>query len=224
MDATALTEAFNLADLFNSTLNPLTILVTLAAALVLGLFEYFIYKKTFGGVLYSRTFNLSLVLLTMVTSLVLLLINNNIVMSLGMVGALSIIRFRTAVKDPMDTVFMFWAVGEGMALGAQFFDVALIGALVIGLVMVLLTTFKVRSSMPYLLILHYHESASAQVKGLIKQLPHARLKSKTVQRDGVEMTIEVRLKEEETGAVDRFLRIEGVYDATLVSHQGDFVS
>ncbi len=216
--------AFNIKDLFNSSLSPLQIVFTLAVALVLGAFVFFIYKKTFGGVLYSRSFNLSLILLTMVTSLVLLLINNNLTMSLGMVGALSIVRFRTAVKDPMDTVFIFWAVGEGMALGAQFFDVALIGALVIGLVMVLLTSFKVRSSMPYLLILHYHEGANGPVKALLKQLPRCRLKSKTVQRDGVELTMEVRLREEETSVVDKFLRIDGVYDATLISHQGELVS
>lgn len=217
-------EAFNISDLFSSPLSPLQIIVTLGVALLLGGFIFFVYKKTFGGVLYSRTFNLSLILLTMVTSLVLILINNNLTMSLGMVGALSIIRFRTAVKDPIDTTFMFWAVGEGMALGAQFFDVAFIGAAVIGLVMVLLTAFKLRVSMPYLIILHYHEGASAAVKGLIKQLPRTRVRSKTVQREGIELTLEVRLRDEETAVVDKFLRIDGVYDATLIAHQGDMVS
>ncbi len=217
-------EAFNISDLFSSPLSPLQIIVTLGVALLLGGFIFFVYKKTFGGVLYSRTFNLSLILLTMVTSLVLILINNNLTMSLGMVGALSIIRFRTAVKDPIDTTFMFWAVGEGMALGAQFFDVAFIGAAVIGLVMVLLTAFKLRVSMPYLLILHYHEGAGAAVKGLIKQLPRTRVRSRTVQREGVELTLEVRLRDEETAVVDKFLRIDGVFDATLIAHQGDMVS
>lgn len=217
-------EAFNIKSLFNSLLNPMQIIVSLLAALLLGGFIFFIYKKTFGGVLYSRTFNLSLIMLTMVTTLVLLLINNNLTMSLGMVGALSIIRFRTAVKDPMDTAFMFWAVGEGMALGAQFFDVALIGAAVIGVVMVLLTMFKAKGSMPYLLILHFHEGSSAAVKNLLKQLPRTRVRSRTAQRDGLELTVEVRLRDEETAVVDKFLRIEGVYDATLIAHQGDMVS
>ncbi len=217
-------EAFNIKSLFSSPLNPMQIVVTLLVALLLGGFIFFIYKKTFGGVLYSRTFNLSLILLTMVTTLVLLLINNNLTMSLGMVGALSIIRFRTAVKDPMDTAFMFWAVSEGMALGAQFFDVAFIGAAVIGVVMVLLTLFKVRGSMPYLLILHYHESANGPVKNLLKQLPRTRVRSRTAQRDGLELTVEVRLRDEETVVTDKFLRIEGVYDATLIAHQGDLVS
>ena len=224
MPTETLTEAFNIKSLFNSPLSPMQIIVTHVVSLLLGGFIFFIYKKTFGGVLYSRTFNLSLVMLTMVTTLVLLLINNNFAMSLGMVGALSIIRFRTAVKDPMDTTFMFWAVGEGIALGAQFFDVAFIGAAVIGIVMVLLTVFKVRASMPYLLILHYHEGAQAAVKGLLKQLPRTRVRSRTVQRDGVELTLEIRLRDEETAVVDKFLRVDGVYDATLIAHQGDMVS
>ena len=166
-------------------------------------------------------FNVSLVLLTLVTSFVIMLITSNLTLSLGMVGALSIVRFRTAVKEPIDTVFMFWAVGEGIALGAQFFDVAVIAGLVIGVIMVLLTVFKVRSSSPYLLILHYNEAVSQQVIGLVRKLPGARLKSKTAQRDGVELTVELRIREDETGFVEKFLRLDGVYDASLISYQGD---
>ena len=217
-------QAFDIKSLFTSPLSPIQIIFTMLVALALGAFIFFIYKRTFGGVLYSRTFNLSLIMLTMVSTLVLLLINNNLTMSLGMVGALSIIRFRTAVKDPMDTTFMFWAVGEGIALGAQLFDVAIIGAVMIGVVMVLLTVFKMRGSMPYLLILHFHEAANAPIKNAVKQLPRVRVRSRTIQRDGVELTLEVRLKDEETAIVDKFMRIEGVYDATLIAHQGDFIS
>lgn len=217
-------EVFNIQSLFNSPISPLQVILSLVVALLIGAFIFFIYKKTFGGVLYSRTFNLSLILLTMVTTLVLLLIHNNLTMSLGMVGALSIVRFRTAVKDPMDTAFIFWAVSEGMALGARFFDVAFIGAAIIGVVMVLITMFKVRGSMPYLLILHFHEGANGPVKNLIKQLPRTHVRSRTAQRDGLELTVEVRLRDEETAVVDKFLRIEGVYDATLIAHQGDLVS
>ncbi len=217
-------NVFDIKHLFSSPLPPLQIIITLLVSLLLGGFIFFVYKKTFGGVLYSRTFNLSLIMLTMVTSLVLILIVNNLTLSLGMVGALSIIRFRTAVKDPMDTAYMFWAVGEGIALGAQFFDVAFIGAAVIGLVMVLITAFKLRASMPYLLILHFNEAANAGVKNLIKQLPRTRVRSRTSQREGVELTVEVRLHDEETSVVDKFLRIEGVFDATLIAHQGDMVS
>lgn len=217
-------NALNIGDLFNTPLNPLSIVLTLSVAFVIGCCIFFVYKKTFGGVLYSRTFNMSLIILTMVTSMVLTLINSNLTMSLGMVGALSIIRFRTAVKDPMDTAFMFWSVGEGMALGAQFYDLALIGLVIIGLVIVLLSVMKVKSAMPYLLILHFHEGASATIKNALKQLPKTRVKSRTAQRDGIELTVEVRLRDEDTAIVDKFLRIEGVFDASLIAHQGDIVS
>jgi len=213
---------FSLSDIFSITLNPLQVITSLLIALLVGLFIFFIYKKTFGGVMYSRNFNLSLIMLTMVTSL--MLISNSLAVSMGMVGALSIIRFRTAVKDPIDTVFMFWAVGEGIAVGTKYYDIAVIAALTIGVIMVVLTVFKGKASMPYLLILHYHEGAGQQVRQMVKQLPNARMKSKTAQRDGIELTMELRLRENETGFVEKFLRVDGVYDATLISHQGDIIS
>lgn len=198
--------------------------ITIIVGFFIGLFIYFIYKKTFSGVIYSRTFNLSLVMLTMVSAMVIMFVSNNVKMTLGMVGALSIVRFRTAIKDPIDTVFMFWAIAEGIALGAQFFIQGFIGALIIGLIMVILTLVKGSRSMPYLLILHYDERAAKAVKQMVAQLPNAKLKSKTVQRDGIEMAVELRVKESETGFVDKFLRVEGVFDATLIAHQGDMIS
>ena len=219
-----LATAFNIKQLFSSTLNPLQVVLTLLIALAIGAFLYFIYKKTFSGVVYSRSFNLSLIMLTMVSAMVILLISSNLTLSLGMVGALSIVRFRTAIKDPIDTVFLFWAVGEGLALGAGFVDVGLIGALVIGVVMVIVTTMKGNATMPYLLILHFDERASQQIKGLVRQLPKAHIKSKTVQREGIELTIELRIRDTETDFVDKFLRVPGVFDATLVAHQGDLIS
>ena len=216
--------AFNIGDLFSGTLNPVQVVLTLLIALAIGVFLYFIYKKTFAGVIYSRSFNLSIIMLTMVSSLVIMLISSNLTLSLGMVGALSIVRFRTAVKDPIDTVFLFWAVGEGIALGAGFMDVGIIGALIIGVVMVVVTTFKGGNTMPYLLILHFDERASAQIKSLIRQLPKAHIKSKTVQRDNIELTIELRIRESDADFVDKFLRVPGVFDATLVAHQGDLLS
>jgi len=219
-----LATAFNIKELFSSTLNPLQVILTLAIALAIGGFLYFIYKKTFAGVVYSRSFNLSLIMLTMVSALVLMLVSSNLTLSLGMVGALSIVRFRTAIKDPIDTVYMFWAVGEGLALGAGFVDVGLIGALVIGVIMVIITSGKGNGSMPYLLILHFDDRASQQIKGLIRQLPKAHIKSKTVQHDGIELTIELRIRESDTDFVDKFLRVPGVQDATLVAHQGDLLS
>lgn len=217
-------SAFNIKDLFSSTISPFQIVITLLLAFAAGVLIYLIYRWTFAGVMYSRSFNLSLILLTMVTSMVIMLISSNLTLSLGMVGALSIVRFRTAVKDPIDTVFMFWAVGEGIALGAKFYDVGFFGVVAIGFIMVLLNFIKVKATMPYLLIIHYHEGASNTIKQLTRQLPNSRLKSKTVQRDGIELTLELRVRESETGFVDKFLKVEGVYDATLISHQGDIIS
>lgn len=216
--------SFNIGDLFQGTLNPLRVVISLVVSLLLGLWIYFVYKKTFAGVVYSRSFNLSLVMLTMVSALVLMMISSNMALSLGMVGALSIVRLRTAIKDPIDTVFMFWAVGEGLAVGAGFLDVGLIGGVVIGLLLLVVTGIKGSQASPFLLILHYDEHASQQIKGLVKQLPRARIKSKTVQRDGIELTVELRIRESDVDFVDKFLRVQGVYDATLVAHQGDLLS
>ena len=213
-----------LSDLFTINFNPLRVVISLALALVIGLYIFFIYKKSFSGVMYSRNFNVSLILITLVTTLVLMLISTNITLTLGMVGALSIVRFRTAIKDPIDTAFMFWAVGEGLALGVGFFDAAIIGGVVIGIFVLLLSAFKVRAAMPYLLVLHYSEAANGPIKQMIKQLPGARIRSKTAQRDGIELTLELRLRDNETGFVEKFLRVDGVYDASLISYQGDLVS
>ena len=203
---------------------PWLTIFTVVAAFLVGLHVFFIYRVTFAGVIYSRTLILSLVMLSMVSAMVIMFMSNNVKLSLGMVGALSIVRFRTAIKDPIDTVFMFWAIAEGIALGAGYFIEGVVGAIFVGLLMVILTMVKGRSSAPYLLILHYDESASRQIKQMVAQLPQGRIKSKTVQRDGIEMTVELRIRQSETGFVDKFLRVEGVYDATLIAHQGDMIS
>ncbi len=217
-------STFSIGDLFSGTLNPIRVVLTLLIAFGVGGFLYLVYKKSFAGVVYSRSFNISLILLTMVSSMVLMLISSNLTLSLGMVGALSIVRFRTAIKDPIDTVFMFWAVGEGLALGAGFVDVGLIGALVIGVIMFIIGSTRSGGTQPYLLILHYDERASQQIRALVKQLPKAHIKSKTVQRENMELTVELRIAESETDFVDKFLRVPGVFDATLVAHQGDLIS
>ena len=203
---------------------PWLTIFTVIAAFLVGLYVFFIYRVTFSGVIYSRTFNLSLVMLSMVSAMVIMFMSNNVKLSLGMVGALSIVRFRTAIKDPIDTVFMFWAIAEGIALGAGYFIEGVVGAIFVGLLMVLLTMIKGKQSMPFLLILHYDESAARAVKQMVNQLPNGRVKSKTVSQDGVEMTVELRIRQSETGFVDKFLRVEGVYDATLIAHQGDMIS
>ena len=212
-------------EIFNFSTNQIVpLLVTVVLAFVIGLFVYLIYRLTFSGVIYSKTFNMSLVMLTMVTTMVILIMSNNVKLSLGMVGALSIVRFRTAIKDPIDTVFMFWAIAEGIVLGAGFYLAAIVGAILIGVFMLLLASSKKKASLPYLLILHYEERASKQIKSMVAQIPYARVKSKTVQREGIELAVELRIRSSETGFVDKFLRVDGVYDATLIAHQGDMIS
>jgi hypothetical protein len=225
-DTTSINDIVNNSgfSLFSNGIEPLQIVITLLLALAMGLFVYFIYKKTFAGVMYSRSFNLSLVMLTMVTSMVIMLISSNLTLSLGMVGALSIVRFRTAVKDPIDTVFMFWAIGVGIALGAKFYEVAIIASVVIGLVMVGMTVFKMRGAAPFLLVLHYNEAASGHIKALVKQIPKSKVKSRVVRPGGIELILEVRVRAEEAGFVDKFLRVDGVYDASLISYEGDVIS
>ena len=132
------------------------VLLSLACAFLLGLLIFYVYRKTYRGVLYSHSFNLSLIMLSMVTTLVIMCISSAPALSLGMVGALSIIRFRTAVKDPIDTVFMFWAVGEGIAVGTRFYDVAIISAISIGVFLIIISLVRFRSTESYLLIIHYH--------------------------------------------------------------------
>ena len=212
------------ADQFSNTLSPLNVLVTLLLALAIGLFIYFIYRKTFSGVLYSRNFGLSLVMVTLVTSLIILPITSNLTLSLGMVGALSIVRFRTAVKDAMDTMYMFWGIAVGICLGARFWAVAAIGSLGIGLIMILLTSIKLKSALPYLLVLHYENDSSQQVRALLSKVPGHKLKSKTLRGTTVEMTVEMRLRNEEAAFVDKFMMIDGMYDASLISYQGDNIS
>ena len=218
-------NSFNFSDMFNFSTNQVVpLLVALILSFAIGLFVYLIYRLTFSGVIYSKTFNMGLVMLTMVTAMVIQIMANNFKLSLGMVGALSIVRFRTAIKDPIDTVFMFWAIAEGIVLGAGFYLAAIIGAILIGVFMLLLAASKKKASLPYLLILHYEDRASKQIKSMVAQIPYARVKSKTVQREGIELAVELRVRSSETGFVDKFLRVDGVYDATLIAHQGDMIS
>ena len=129
----------SMTDLSGNALSPLSVVITILLACAVGVFVFFIYKKTFSGVLYSRNFGISLIMVTMVTALIITIISSNLTLSLGMVGALSIVRFRTAVKDAMDTMYMFWGIAAGIALGARFYVVAVVGSLIIGLIMVVVS-------------------------------------------------------------------------------------
>ena len=200
------------------------ILFTMLMALIVGLVIFFIYKKTFAGVMYSRSLNVSYVMLTMVTALMLMLINNNLTLSLGMVGALSIIRFRTAIKDPIDTVFMFWAVGEGIAIGVAYFMEALLAVIIIGIILIVMSIIKSKATMPYIVIIHYTEAGQNPIKNFMRKYPSAVIKSKTISHGKGEMTIEIRVKKNELGFVEKLAASDGIIDAMAVAHNGDIVA
>ena len=198
------------------------VLISLGIAFLLGMVIYFIYKKTYRGVLYSHSFNLSLIMLSMVTTLVIMCISSAPALSLGMVGALSIVRFRTAVKDPMDSVYMFWAIAVGITVGANFILFSIIGTLVIAVILLVLSFTSNQTGQNYLLVVHYDDRYAKEVTNAVnKMVPRYRLKSKTATRNGVEMTLELRLQGNRSNIVDNLLGIPGVMDATLVAFQNE---
>ena len=206
-------------------LGPAAMLTAFAIALLLGVFIYFIYKYTFGGIMYSRTFNISLIGMTLVSTFVLLAISANIILALGMVGALSIVRFRTAIKDPMDLLFLFWSIGVGIVVGAQVYPLAIFGSLIIGAVLIL-TSKRFVFDTPYLVIVNC-ESQTAEsecTKIIIGGAKKTRLKSKVVSAGkGTEFIFEVRTKGDDTGFMDELSKLEGVTNASLVSYNGEFL-
>lgn len=202
-----------------SALTPMKVLIALVMGLLVGCLVAFTYKKCYRGVLYSPNFSLTLIMLTVVTTPVVMCIKSDISLSMGMVGALSIVRFRTAVKEPLDTAYMFWALTMGILLGAELYVVAVVVALGIAVILFLLTFVKFTSPMAYLLVLHYDETAEYDIQQQLRRsVKTRRLRSKTVTRTGAEMTVEVRLDDKQD-LVATMLGIEGVFDATLVACQ-----
>ena len=225
--------AINFSDVFRSDfLNKLSsvsvtdCLITLAISFAIGLFVYFVYSKAFAGVVYSGTFNMSLVSMTMITALVCMGISSNAVLSLGMVGALSIVRFRSAIKDPIDIVFIFWAITEGILCGAGLLTLALVGAPVIG---GLLLVFSSRRdfSEPFLLIVRFSSAqAEKNVMGLVKKsVKRCRVKSKTMTgASDMELILEVRLKNDNSDFMRQVNAVPDVTYTSLVSYDGNFAS
>lgn len=196
------------------------ILLGLLTAFMTGAFIYGVYKYTYKGVLYSPSFNMTLLVMTMITALVIMTISTNVILSLGMVGALSIVRFRTAIKDPLDVVFMFWAIAAGISSGAGLYLLTLMGAVIIGLVIVILSRKK-HTDIVYLLVIHYTEEANDEVKRELQKLDYT-LKSKVVRKNLTEQTAEIRLKIDNTAFMNRLGDIEGVQDVSLVQYNGDY--
>ncbi len=190
----------------------------------IGLFIFLIYKKTFSGVMYSSGFGVTLVALTMITTLVILAVTSNIVLSLGMVGALSIVRFRTAIKEPLDIAFLFWAIAEGIVLAAGMIPLAVFGGVFIGAVLLLFANKKSYVN-PYIVVLSCvnQESERKALDFLKQEVSRCIVKSKTVQRSMVEVTAEIRMKGEDTEFINTLSGMDGVKSAVLVSYNGDYM-
>ena len=203
-------------------------IVDMALAMILafgiGLFIFLIYKKTFSGVMYSSSFGVPLVALTMITTLVTLAVTSNIVLSLGMVGALSIVRFRTAIKEPLDIAFLFWAIAEGIVLAAGMIPLAVFGGVFIGLILLVFVNKKSHIT-PYIVVLSCtgQESERKALNLLKKQVSRCIVKSKTVQRSMVEVTAEIRMRSEDTEFINALSAMDGVTSAVLVSYNGDYM-
>lgn len=201
------------------------IFLALGLSFVLGLFIFTVYKKTYSGVMYSDSFGVSLIAMAMITSLVIIAVTSNIVLSLGMVGALSIVRFRTAIKEPMDIAFLFWSIAVGIITGAGFITLAIIGSVIIGVMIVVFSTRKIGDT-PYILVVNCDRTeVEKNAIHLIEQgAKKSILKSKAVTKYGLELTYEVRLAEGDTVFINRILECEGVNNAVLVTYNGEYMS
>ncbi len=208
-----------------SSFSALDMVIALGLAFVLGLFIFYVYKKTFIGVMYSASFGVSLISMTLITTFIILAVTSNVVLSLGMVGALSIVRFRAAIKEPLDITFLFWSISVGIVIGAGLIPLAVFGSIFIGIVMVIFINRKSTDD-PYILLINCADDNGEQlVKNAVElSVKKYMIRSKTVSPKGVELTIEVRLKNMTTDFVNNIAKIEGVENAVLVSYNGEYMS
>ena len=198
--------------------------IALVLSFLLGLFIFAIYKQCYAGVMYSPSFGVTLVALSLITTLLILTVVSNIVLSLGMVGALSIVRFRTAVKEPMDIAFLFWAIAVGIVLAAGLIPLAVVGSLFIGVVLLVFSRQKNGES-PYILVVHCAtQDEEEQVRALVEaRVRRLNLKSKSVSPGRIELNYEVRLRDGDAGFVNVLGTMAGVDNVVLVSYNGDYM-
>ena len=207
-----------------TSVSMLDMALAMALAFGLGVFIFFIYKKTYSGVMYSSSFGVTLVALTMITTFVILAVTSNVVLSLGMVGALSIVRFRTAIKEPLDIAFLFWSLAAGIVLAAGLIPLAVFGSLIIGII-ILVFANKKESANPYIVVLHAEDSdAEKRATDFLKsRTKKCSVKTKTVKKGEVELNLDVRLKDENTDFINELSDMDGVQSAVLVSYNGDYM-
>ena len=197
-----------------------TLLTTLLLSFALGLFVLVIYRVTYG-VSFSKSFALSLVMLSMVTALAILTVRSNVVLSLGMVGALSIVRFRTAIKDPMDTVFMFWSIVIGIITGAGYITVAILAALLLGALFLALNLLSGKlHTNSYLVVMRYTPEGESAVRSKLSTLGKYKLKSRTMNLAETELVVEAKLSQKQMDSLEALLDNEGVSDVNIVSYNG----
>ncbi len=198
--------------------------IALLLAFGMGMFIFLVYKKTYSGVMYSASFGTTLVALTMITTVVILAVTSNVVLSLGMVGALSIVRFRTAIKEPLDIAFLFWSIAVGIVLAAGMIPLAVIGSVIIGVILLVFVNRKA-SRNPYIVVVRCdgHDSETKAKAFLDGKIERCVVKSKTAQKGSVELNMEIRLKDDNTDFVNTLADMEGVSSAVLVSYNGDYM-
>ena len=198
--------------------------IALVLAFGLGILIFLVYKKTYQGVMYSSGFGTTLVALTMITTLVVLAVTSNVVLSLGMVGALSIVRFRTAIKEPLDIAFLFWSIAVGIVLAAGMIPLAVVGSVIIGVILLVLVNKKAYYN-PYIVVLSCKDSAAEKkaTDYLNKQVQKCVVKSKTAQKGLIELNLEIRMKNEDTDFINILADMEGVNSAILVSYNGEYM-
>lgn len=201
------------------------VLIAMLVSFALGLFIYAVYKKTFRGVMYSSSFGVSLMAMCLITTLIILAVTSNIILSLGMVGALSIVRFRTAVKEPLDIAFLFWAISAGIVTGAGLIPLAVIGSVFIGIILVIFANAK-SSDTPYIAVISCeNENAEQAAMDILKNnTKKHQIKSKTVTAAGIELMIEVKLADSSSKVCNMLSGTEGISKAALVSYNGEYMS
>ena len=221
----------NFNDIFKSsfleTMTSVSILdlaIALVLAFGLGLFIFLVYKKTFNGVMYSSSFGVTLIALTMITTVVILAVTSNVVLSLGMVGALSIVRFRTAIKEPLDIAFLFWSIGVGIVLAAGMIPLAVIGSVIIGVILLVFVNKKSHTH-PYIVVVRCenHDAETQVNKFLSEKTERCVVKSKSAQKGEIELNMEIRLKDDNTDFINNIADMNGVHSAVLVSYNGDYM-
>ena len=199
------------------------ILAALFTAFVLGLFIFFVYTKTYKGVMHAASFGVSLIAMGLITTLIIFAVSTNLIAALGMVGALSIVRFRTVIKEPLDLVYLFWSITTGMVVGAGLLPVAVIGTLCIGLILYVFTSRETHDT-PFVVVISFvSDQAEANAMELLRrQTKKHVVKAKSVSKESMELTVEVRLKDASSQFVNELMGIDGVTNATLVSYSGDY--